>query len=66
MKNLKCKCGSTMEYSHTKTRDIIDYIPVATIEIRRKIHMHVCPTCKNIREAEKIYQNLTRTVKYPH
>ena len=52
MKNTKCICGSTMEYSHTKTRDIIDYILAVATEIRHMIDIHACSNCKHVHEAE--------------
>ena len=52
MKNTKCSCGSTREYSHTKTRNIIDYIPAVATEIRHMIDVHACSNCKHVCEAE--------------
>ncbi len=52
MKNTKCSCDSTMEYSYTKTRDIIDYIPAVATEIKHMIDAHVCSNCKHVHKAE--------------
>ena len=52
VKNTKCSCDSTMEYSYTKTRDIIDYKPAVATEIRHMIDVHVCSNYKHVRETE--------------
>ena len=41
-----------MKYSYTKTRDIIDYMPAVTTEIRHMIDVYACSNCKHVREAE--------------
>ena len=41
-----------MEYSYTKTRDIIDYILAVATEIRHMMDVHACSNCKHVCEAE--------------
>ena len=42
-----CRYRTLMEYSHTETRDILDYILAKAVETRHEIEILACPNCNN-------------------